>query len=118
MDIRTLVLGLGVFCATFVVGWWFNIGAALHGTRASQPQPVVAGEAAATSGQGQSQAQPAQRYVVHRPVSTGAQNTATEQPKMPLAAKLPQVKYAQQPKAKASTANSASSKPAVRVRRR
>jgi len=28
MDIRTLGLGLGlgVFCATFAVGWWLNIG--------------------------------------------------------------------------------------------
>ena len=37
MDIRTLVLGLGVFCATFLVGWWFNIGAAFYGSAAPQP---------------------------------------------------------------------------------
>ena len=26
MDFRTLALGFGVFCATFLVGWWLNIG--------------------------------------------------------------------------------------------
>src|SRR5262245_38548792 len=26
MDFRTIAFGLGVFFATFLVGWWFNIG--------------------------------------------------------------------------------------------
>lgn len=116
MDIRTLVLGLGVFCATFLVGWWFNIGAAFYGSGASQAQPVAATEAAATSGQGQSQGQSGPRFVAHVPVSTGSQSQ-TAQPKAP-AAKLPQVKYAQEPKAKPSSANSSSPKPGIRIRRR
>ena len=30
MDFRTLALGVGVFCATFLVGWWLNIGSLWH----------------------------------------------------------------------------------------
>jgi hypothetical protein len=116
MDIRTLVLGLGVFGATFLVGWWLNIGSVFYGS-ASQPRPAAAAEVPATSGQGQSQGQPAQRFVAHVPVllDTGTQSQ-TAQPKA-TAARLPQVKYAQEPKAKASS-NSSSSKPAIRIRRR
>ena len=117
MDVRTLVLGLGVFCATFLVGWWLNIGSVFYG--ASQPRSAVAAEGSATSGQGQSQGQPGPRFVAHVPVpvSTGPQRATTAQPKAP-AAKLPQVKYAQEPKAKASSPGSSSAKPAIRIRRR
>ncbi len=110
MDIRTLVLGLSVFCATFLVGWWLNIGAIFYGTGAPQARPVAAAEGPATSGQGQTQGQSTQRFVAHVPVSTGPQSS-TAQPKAPLA-RLPQVKYAQEPKAKTATV----SKPGVRIR--
>jgi hypothetical protein len=115
MDIRTLVLGFGVFCVTFLVGWWLNIGSVFYaGT--SQRRPAMAAEGSATTGQGQSQGQPGPRFVAHVPVpvSTGTQRPATAQPKVP-AARLPQVKYAQEPKAKASS-NSSSAKPAIRRR--
>lgn len=26
LDLRTIALGLGIFCATFLVGWWLDIG--------------------------------------------------------------------------------------------
>ncbi|MCC6890113.1 MAG: hypothetical protein IT536_16395 [Hyphomicrobiales bacterium] len=44
MDFRTLVLGLSVFCATFVVGWWLNIGGWLYPSRA--PATALAAVAA------------------------------------------------------------------------
>ena len=111
MDIRTLVLGLGVFCATFLVGWWLNIGGLFYGTGASQAQPAAAAaEGPVTSGQGQTQGQTTQRFVAHVPVSTGPQSS-TAQPKAP-SARLPQVKYAQEPKAKTATV----SKPGMRIR--
>jgi hypothetical protein len=121
MDIRTLVLGLGVFCARFLLGWWLNIGTMFYGSGASQPRPVAAAEPA-TTGQGKSQAQPAQRFVAHVPVpvSSGSQSQSVQPKAPPAAAKVPQVKYAQQPKAKASNSSSSnsSSKPAIRIRRR
>src|SRR5262245_53519644 len=112
MDIRTLVLGLGVFCATFLVGWWLNIGAVFHGSGVAQPQPAAVAEAAGTSGQGQAQGQPAQRFIAHVPVSYGPQSSSA-QPRPQT--RLPQVKYAQEPKAKASS-NSRS--PKIGIRRR
>jgi hypothetical protein len=119
MDIRTIALGIGVFCATFLVGWWFNIGTVFYGSGAPQPRSAAAAEIPATSGQGQSSAEPTQRFVAHVPVSTGSQST-TAQPSAP-SARLPQVKYAQEPKAKGSSAksnNSSSPKPGIRIRRR
>ena len=39
MDFRTLALGVGVFCATFLVGWWLNIGGLASGYRGpAQPR--------------------------------------------------------------------------------
>lgn len=46
MDIRTLVLGLGVFCATFLVGWWLNIGGLATGMSAARPVPEAQAPAA------------------------------------------------------------------------
>ncbi|MBX9774748.1 MAG: hypothetical protein K2Y71_10065 [Xanthobacteraceae bacterium] len=108
MDIRTLVLGLGVFCATFLLGWWLNIGSVLYGGGTPQPRPALAAESASTTGQGRA-------LVAHVPVSSASQSQ-TAQPKAP-AARLPQIRYAQEPKAKTSSGSS-SSRPAIRVRRR
>jgi hypothetical protein len=46
MDIRTLTLGIGAFCATFLVGWWFNIG----GLAAGFAKPGPASAASDTAG--------------------------------------------------------------------
>ena len=101
MDIRTLVLGLGVFCATFLIGWWLNIGAFIYGTGASHARSAAA--VPVTAGQGEAQRQPAQRsnIVTHVPLTTSSQ-TPSAQPKV-AQAKLPQVKYAQEPQAKADS---------------
>jgi hypothetical protein len=53
MDFRTLLLGVGVFCATFLVGWWLNVGGLSAGfshrpiTEAQEPME----QSATTTGQ-------------------------------------------------------------------
>jgi hypothetical protein len=41
MDLRTLAFGVGVFCATFLVGWWLNIGGMASGWGISVAKPVL-----------------------------------------------------------------------------
>jgi hypothetical protein len=70
MDLRTLVLGVSVFCATFVVGWWLNIAAIFHGTGTFTgtfrgPQAAMT---PTTTGQGQQQQ--TARVIVPVPVPT------------------------------------------------
>ena len=113
MDIRTLVLGLGVFCATFLIGWWLNIGALVYGTGASQAQPAavtaVPVSAAATTGQSTQRSQ----VVAHVPQTPSAQSKAP-------APKLPQVKSAQGKnlQAQESQAKPAPRRSGFRIRRR
>ena len=51
LDLRTLGLGLGVFCVTFLVGWWLNVGSlasAIGGADAkTKPAPQTVGQATA-----------------------------------------------------------------------
>jgi hypothetical protein len=63
MDLRTLALGLGVFCATFVVGWWLNIGTWISGGGTFHARPAVA----ATPTQQSSTQVPPRPLVVHVP---------------------------------------------------
>src|SRR5688572_9187995 len=54
MDFRTFLLGVGVFCATFVVGWWLNIGglaAGISARPATAEIQVSAEQSPATVGQ-------------------------------------------------------------------
>jgi hypothetical protein len=109
MDIRTLVLGLGVFCATFLIGWWLNISAFVYGTGALQAQPAAVAavpvSAAATTGQSTQRSQ-----VVHVPQMPSAQ------PKAP-APKANDVQP-QDSFAKNSQAKPAPRKSGIRIRRR
>jgi hypothetical protein len=107
MDIRTLVLGLGVFCATFLIGWWFNIGAIFYGTGAAPAQPVAAAATPATTGQGSSPTR--SHIVVHVPQTGTAPPQRTQ-------VKMPRVKYAQDPQAKSVQAKSAPRKSGFRIR--
>ena len=47
LDLRTLGLGIGVFCATFLVGWWLNVGslASVVGSTATKTEPQAVGRA-------------------------------------------------------------------------
>lgn len=54
MDLRTIALGIGVFCATFLVGWWLNIGGLAAGkapVRPAMEAPAPTAQPAATVGQ-------------------------------------------------------------------
>ncbi len=127
MDIRTLVLGLGVFCATFLIGWWLNISAFVYGTGASQARPAavaaVPASAAATTGQSTQRSQ-----VVHVPPMASAQPKASapkfSQVKSAQAKDLqPQDSRAKDSRAKDSLAKNSQAKPAprksgIRIRRR
>jgi hypothetical protein len=119
MDIRTLVLALGVFCATFLVGWWLNIGTYVYstgyGTSASYARPaaVAAVPVMATTGQGS--AAPGPQAVAH--VQTAPPQARPPQPK------LPQVKSAQgkdlsQGSQTQGSQTRAAPKPSIRMRRR
>jgi hypothetical protein len=114
MDLRTLVLGLGVFCATFLVGWWFNIGTMIYGPRTSQAQPVAvaAVPAAATTGQAQPTTRP--QVVVRVPQGRSSQTT------LPQSAKAPPLKsaYAKDLPSHDPNAKSAPRKSGIRIRRR
>jgi hypothetical protein len=46
MDFRTIALGVTAFCATFLVGWWLNLGSLASGLPFARP----AAEAAVTTG--------------------------------------------------------------------
>jgi hypothetical protein len=48
MDFRTIAFGISVFCATFLAGWWFNIGSLASGISAVQPTTVGQAPAAQT----------------------------------------------------------------------
>jgi hypothetical protein len=41
LDVRTLALGLAVFCATFAAGWWLNVGNLVSGVRSSFAKATV-----------------------------------------------------------------------------
>jgi hypothetical protein len=55
LDLRTLGLGIGVFSATFLIGWWLNVGSlasavggpAAKAPTASEPAPQTVGQAPA-----------------------------------------------------------------------
>jgi hypothetical protein len=76
MDFRTIALGVGVFCATFLVGWWLNIGGLASGRSASPSVGEMPAPAAAHAQETQTPAQPS---------TTGGQKVAlqTPQPKAP-----------------------------------
>lgn len=121
MDIRTLVLALGVFCATFLVGWWLNIGTYVYstgyGTSASYARPanVVTAPVMASATTGQGSVAPASQAVAH--VQTTPPQARPPQPK------LPQVKSAQgkdlsQGSQTQGSQTRAAPKPSIRMRRR
>jgi hypothetical protein len=109
MDIRTLVLGLGVFCATFLIGWWLNIAAIFYGPGASQARPAAAVAAPATTGQGSSPTR--SHVVVHVPQTRTAAPQRTP-------VRMPRVKYARDPQAKSAPSKSAPRRSGIRIRRR
>lgn len=41
LDVRTLALGLAVFCATFAAGWWLDVGNLVSGVRSSFAKAAV-----------------------------------------------------------------------------
>jgi hypothetical protein len=75
MDVRTIVLGAGVFCATFLVGWWLNIGNLVAGISLARPATV-----------GQATAPQADPSASHPVPATATQKVAvrTPQSKAPL----------------------------------
>jgi hypothetical protein len=99
MDIRTLGLGLGVFCATFVVGWWLNIGTFAYGIWYARPATVAV---------------PVMVSATPAPV---AQAVAAPQAK-PAQPRLPRVKSAQGKDLSQGPQGNAAPKPGTRIRRR
>jgi hypothetical protein len=113
MDIRTLVLAASIFCATFLAGWWLNIGAMLYGTATSHAQPAAVAAAPTTEQQAQSQTSSGgrPRVVLHLP-----QTPSTQAPR----SKAPQAKAPRSAQAKEMQAQEARAprKSSIRIRRR
>jgi len=104
MDVRTLGLGLGVFCATFAVGWWLNIGTLAYGTWYARPAPMAA---------------PVMAAATPAPVAQAVADVQTSAPQAkPAQPRLPRVKSAQGKDLSQGPQGNAASKPGTRIRRR
>jgi hypothetical protein len=76
MDLRTLVLGVSVFCATFLVGWWLNIGAVFYGTGTPRAQAGASQSLLAPAPSTTGQAQQTMRVVVPIPTRSSQSPSA------------------------------------------
>jgi hypothetical protein len=102
MDLRTLILGLGAFCTSFLAGWWFNIGALIHGPRASQMQQPAAVASAPSATTGQAQPTMGSHIVVPVPVRSPQSSTPAAKDAAKKAVVKTAVAQARSPKVPAS----------------
>jgi hypothetical protein len=67
LDLRTLVLGVAVFGATFLVGWWLNIGTLMGAMVSARPAPAATVGQSAPASQAAPAAPANHKVAVHAP---------------------------------------------------